>query len=100
MLDWYNKKRGKPVRSYGCSYAQSWSDVKFQRMPNVSIEAGKNDLVLDDLESQIDHGITTIGDGSFSIAQRPYNGQFAGQVFYEVRGGKITSLLKDVAYQC
>jgi TldD protein len=99
MLDWYYKKLGKPVRSYGCSYAQSWSDVQFQRMPNVSIEAGTRDLVWEDLISQMDKGIAIIGDGSFSIDQQRYNGQFAGQVFYEVRGGKIAGMLKDVAYQ-
>jgi TldD protein len=99
MLDWYYKKLGKPVRSYGCSYAQSWSDVQFQRMPNVSIEAGTRDYVWEDLISQMDRGIAIIGDGSFSIDQQRYNGQFAGQVFYEVRGGKIVGMLKDVAYQ-
>jgi TldD protein len=99
MLEWYYKKIGKPVKSYGCSYAQSWSDVQFQRMPNISIEAGKNDLVWEDLVSQMDNGIAIIGDGSFSIDQQRYNGQFAGQVFYEVKGGKITGMLKDVAYQ-
>jgi TldD protein len=99
MLDWYYKKLGKPVRSYGCSYAQSWSDVQFQRMPNISIEAGTRDWVWEDLVSQMDRGIAIIGDGSFSIDQQRYNGQFAGQVFYEVRGGKIVGMLKDVAYQ-
>jgi TldD protein len=99
MLEWYYKKIGKPVRSYGCSYAQSWSDVQFQRMPNVSIQPGKNDYMWEDLISQVDRGIAIIGDGSFSIDQQRYNGQFAGQVFYEVRGGKIVGMLKDVAYQ-
>ncbi len=99
MLDWYYKRIGKPVRSYGCSYAQSWADVQFQRMPNVSIQAGKNDFVWEDMISQMDKGIAIVGDGSFSIDQQRYNGQFAGQVFYEVKGGKIVGMLKDVAYQ-
>jgi len=99
MLDWYYKKVGKPVKSYGCSYAQSWADVQFQRMPNVSIQPGKNDYTWDDMISQMDKGIAIVGDGSFSIDQQRYNGQFAGQVFYEVKGGKIVGMLKDVAYQ-
>jgi TldD protein len=99
MLDWYYKKIGKPTRSYGCSYAQSWADVQFQRMPNISIAPGKNDYGWEDLISQMDRGIAIIGNGSFSIDQQRYNGQFAGQVFYEVRGGKIVGMLKDVAYQ-
>ena len=37
--------------------------------------------------------------GSWSIDHQRYNFQFSGQVFHEVRGGKITRMLKDVAYQ-
>jgi TldD protein len=99
MLSDYYKRVGKPVKSYGCSYAQSWADVQFQRMPNVSIQPGKNDYTWEDMISQMDKGIAIIGDGSFSIDQQRYNGQFAGQVFYEVKGGKIVGMLKDVAYQ-
>jgi TldD protein len=95
----YYKKQGKPVRSYGCSYAQSWADVQFQRMPNVSMEPGRNDHTWEDMIAGMDRGIAIVGDGSFSIDQQRYNGQFAGQVFYEVRGGKIVGMLKDVAYQ-
>ena len=40
-----------------------------------------------------------VGDGSFSIDQQRYNAQFGGQVFYEIKGGKIVGMLKDVAYQ-
>jgi TldD protein len=99
MLEWYYKKVGKPVRSYGCSYAQSWADVQFERMPNVSLLPGKNDYVWEDMISQMDKGVAIIGDGSFSIDQQRYNGQFAGQCFYEIKGGKIVGMLKDVAYQ-
>ncbi|MEP6990278.1 MAG: TldD/PmbA family protein [bacterium] len=99
MLADYYKRVGKPVKSYGCSYAQSWADVQFQRMPNVSIQPGKNDYMWEDMISQMDKGIAIVGDGSFSIDQQRYNGQFAGQVFYEVKGGKIVGMLKDVAYQ-
>ena len=99
LLAPYYQRVGKPVRSYGCSYAQSWADVQFQRMPNVSIEAGRNNYLWEDMIAQMDRGIAIIGDGSFSIDQQRYNGQFAGQVFYEVRGGKVVGMLKDVAYQ-
>lgn len=98
MADYY-KSIGKPVRSYGCSYAQSWSDVQFQRMPNVSLQPGNNDDTWESMIAKVDRGVAIVGDGSFSIDQQRYNGQFAGQVFYEVRGGKIVGQLKDVAYQ-
>jgi TldD protein len=98
-LDWYYKKVGKPTRSHGCSYAQSWADVQFQRMPNVSLLPGTQDHVWEDLIAATDRGIAIVGDGSFSIDQQRYNAQFGGQVYYEVRGGKIVGMLKDVAYQ-
>jgi len=98
MADYY-RAAGKPVRSYGCSYAQSWADVQFQRMPNVSMVPGAADETWESLIAKMDRGIAIVGDGSFSIDQQRYNGQFAGQVFYEVRGGKVVGQLKDVAYQ-
>ena len=47
----------------------------------------------------VDRGIYIVGDSSYSIDQQRYNFQFSGQVFYEIRGGKITGMLRDVAYQ-
>jgi TldD protein len=39
------------------------------------------------------------GRGSYSIDQQRYNAQFGGQVYHEIRNGRITGMLKDVAYQ-
>jgi TldD protein len=99
QLDWWYKSQGKPTRSHGCSYAQSWQDVQFQRMPNVSLLPGAKDVSYEDIIAATDRGIAIIGDGSFSIDQQRYNAQFGGQVFYEIKGGKIVGMLKDVAYQ-
>jgi TldD protein len=98
-LDSYYKRIGKPTRSHGCSYAQTWAAVQFQRMPNVSLLPGDKDLGWEDLIAATDRGIAIVGDGSFSIDQQRYNAQFGGQVFYEIKGGKIVGMLKDVAYQ-
>jgi TldD protein len=98
-LDWWYRQQGQQARSHGCSYAQSWADVQFQRMPNVSLLPGERDIGWDDLIAATDNGIAIIGDGSFSIDQQRYNAQFGGQLFYEIKGGKITGMLKDVAYQ-
>ncbi len=98
-LDWWYKKNNRPVRSHGCSYAQSWADVQFQRMPNVSLLPGTKDIGWKDLIAGTDRGIAIEGDGSFSIDQQRYNAQFGGQVYWEIKGGKIVGMLKDVAYQ-
>lgn len=85
--------------SQGCSYAQSWADVQFQRMPNVSLQPGKDKMSVDDMIKNVEKGIYIIGDGSFSIDQQRYNFQFGGQMFYEIKDGKIAGMLRDVAYQ-
>jgi len=85
--------------SHGCSYADSWSNVQFQRMPNVSLQAGKKKMSPDEMVKDIKKGIYIVGDGSFSIDQQRYNFQFGGQLFYEINNGKIGQMLEDVAYQ-
>lgn len=85
--------------SQGCCYADNWSSVQFQRMPNVSLLPGKQKKSIDDLIKNVEKGIYIIGDGSFSIDQQRYNFQFGGQLYYEIKEGKIAGMLKDVAYQ-
>jgi TldD protein len=85
--------------SQGCCYADSWSSVQFQRMANVSLEAGKTPLSVANMIKDVKKGIYIIGDGSFSIDQQRYNFQFGGQLFYEIKDGQIAGMLKDVAYQ-
>ncbi len=85
--------------SQGCCYSQNWSDVQFQRMPNVSLKPGTKKLSVDDMIKNVEKGIYIIGDGSFSIDQQRYNFQFGGQLFYEIKNGKIAGMLKDVSYQ-
>ena len=87
------------AESHGCCYADSWSDVQFQRMPNVSLEPGTAPLTPAQLVSNVEKGIYIVGDGSYSIDQQRYNFQFGGQLFYEIKNGQITGMLKDVAYQ-
>ncbi|HEX9692672.1 MAG TPA: TldD/PmbA family protein [Gemmatimonadales bacterium] len=86
-------------RSHGCAFAQSWNSVPFQRMPNVSLLPGEEGHTLDDLVAATEKGILIAGRGSYSIDQQRYNFQFGGQVFIEVRDGKLVGMLKDVAYQ-
>jgi TldD protein len=85
--------------SHGCCYADSWSSVQFQRMANVSLAPGKTPLSVEEMIKDVKKGIYIIGDGSFSIDQQRYNFQFGGQLYYEIKDGKIGEMLKDVAYQ-
>jgi TldD protein len=85
--------------SHGCSFADSWSSVQFQRMPNVSLKAGIKKLTPDEMVKDVKKGIYILGRGSYSIDQQRYNFQFGGQLYYEIKDGKITQPLGDVAYQ-
>ena len=87
------------TRSHGCSFAESWRDVQFQRMPNISLLPGEKDLSIDDIIAATDRGIVIKNRGSWSIDHQRYNFQFSGQVYHEVRNGKIAGMLRDVAYQ-
>ena len=85
--------------SRGCSFADSWSSVPFQRMPNVWLEPGPDNLTLEDLIAGVDDGVLIEGTGSFSIDQQRYNFQFGGDAFWEIKGGKKRGMLSRVAYQ-
>ena len=86
-------------RSHGCSFAESWNAVQFQRMPNISLLPGDKDLSVNDIVAATERGILIRHTGSWSIDHQRYNFQFSGQTFHEVRNGKIVGMLRDVAYQ-
>lgn len=85
--------------SHGCCYSQSWSDVQFQRMANVSLAPGKDPYSVQQMVKDVEKGIFIAGRGSYSIDQQRYNFQFGGTVFYEIKNGQIAGMLNDVAYQ-
>jgi TldD protein len=85
--------------SQGCCYADNWSSIQFQRMANISLQPGKEKKSVEDMIKGVEKGIYIVGDGSFSIDQQRYNFQFGGQLYYEIKNGKIEGMLRDVAYQ-
>jgi TldD protein len=85
--------------SHGCSYADNWSSVPFQRMPNVSLQPSDKAVSEQDIIAATDDGVYVKGDSSYSIDHQRYNFQFSGQTCWEVKNGKITTQLRDLAYQ-
>jgi len=83
--------------SQGCCYAQSWADIPFQRMPNVSLQPGNNQVA--DMIKNTEKGIYMLGRNSYSIDQQRYNFQFSSQLAYEIKNGEIVGMLKDASYQ-
>ena len=65
-------------------------------MPNVHVEPGPpGSPTPEEIIADTRDGILIDGRGSYSIDQQRYNAQFGGQLFYEVRNGKITGMLKE-----
>ena len=85
--------------SQGCCYAQTWSDVQFQRMPNVSLQPGKTPLKVAEMIKNTEKGLYMFGRNSYSIDQQRYNFQFSSQLCYEIKEGKIIGMAKGAAYQ-
>lgn len=85
--------------SHGCSQADSWATVPFQRMPNVWLKAGSPETTLEKMIAEIDDGVLIDGRGSYSIDQQRYNFQFGGDAFWEIKGGKKGGMLSRVSYQ-
>lgn len=86
-------------RSNGCAFADSPGHIPIQRMANVSLVPGTDDLSTDDLIGKVERGIYIVGDKSWSIDMQRFNFQFTGQRFYKITDGKLDGMLRDVAYQ-
>jgi TldD protein len=87
-------------RSRGCSYADSWSSLPILRMPNVSIEPGKEGSpTLDELIADTPDGILVDGTGSFSIDHQRINFQFGCDCAWRIKEGKRTEILRRFTYQ-
>lgn len=84
------------ARSSGAMRAESWNRIPLIRMTNVSLLAGEG--TLEDLIASTDDGIYLETNRSWSIDDRRYNFQFGTEIGWEIKGGKITRLLKNPTY--
>jgi TldD protein len=85
--------------SRGCTFATSWRNYPFLRMPNVHVEPGPpGSPTPEEIIADTKDGLLIEGRGSYSIDQQRYNGQFGGDAFWEIKGGKKTRMVSDVTY--
>lgn len=82
--------------SNGTMRADGWNRVPLIRMTNINLEPG--DWTFDDLMADTDDGIYMEMNKSWSIDDRRLNFQFATEIAYEVKGGKLGRLLKNATY--
>jgi TldD protein len=85
--------------SRGCSYGQDFASFPFQRMPNVSLAPGAKAMSQADVIAATERGVLFVGRDTYSIDHQRYNFQFGGNLAYEIRGGKIGRMVRDVVYQ-
>ena len=82
--------------SHGCSYADNWSSVPFQRMPNVSLQPGDKEVTrAGHHRARPRMASSSRVTAATAIDHQRYNFQFSGQTFWEVKNGKITTQLRD-----
>jgi TldD protein len=87
------------TQSRGCTFATSWRNYPFLRMPNVHVDAGPpGSPTPDEIIADTKDGVLIDGRGSYSIDQQRFNGQFGGDAFWEVKNGKKTRMVSDVTY--
>jgi TldD protein len=86
-------------RSNGCAFADSPGHIPIQRMANVSLQPGAEDLSTEDLIGRVERGLYVVGDKSWSIDMQRFNFQFTGQRFYAIRDGRLAGQVRDAAYQ-
>ncbi len=86
-------------RSNGCAYADSSGHIPIQRMANVSLQPGADDLTTQDLIGRVEQGLYVVGDKSWSIDMQRFNFQFTAQRFYRIEDGRLAGQVRDAAYQ-
>jgi len=86
-------------RTNGCAYADNPRAFPIQRMPNISLAPNAAQTSRDDLLAGVEDGLYVVGAGSWSIDQQRDNFQFGGQLFYEIKQGKLGEMVQGAAYQ-
>jgi TldD protein len=84
-------------RSGGCMRAEGFSRQPIIRMTNVNLEPGDAGS-LDDLIADTEHGIYMETNRSWSIDSRRLQFQFATEIAWEIRDGKLGRLLRNPSY--
>lgn len=87
------------VHSRGCSRATNYYNQPINRIPNLYLLPGKQELTPAQLIADTDDGVYIQGRGSFSIDQHRVNFQFGGDFFWEIKNGKLHRPLKKVLYK-
>ncbi|MEK7279450.1 MAG: TldD/PmbA family protein, partial [Nitrospirota bacterium] len=84
-------------RSKGANRADGWSSLPMIRITNLSLMPG--DWKLEDLIKDTEDGLYFCTNKSWSIDQLRYNFQFAAEIGWEIKKGKLGNMVKNCTYQ-
>ncbi len=85
------------LRSNGAARSDSWSHMPIIRMTNINLLPGK--YTLEELIAGIDYGFLLDTNKSWSIDDLRLNFQFATEIAYEIKSGKLTGrIFKNPVY--
>lgn len=79
---------GLGLRSNGAARADSWSHLPIIRMTNINLLPGE--FTLDQLIAGVEYGFLLDTNKSWSIDDLRLNFQFATEIAYEIKGGRLT----------
>lgn len=84
-------------RSGGAMRADGWNRIPLIRMTNVNL-LPKPGMSLEEIVADTDDGLYLSSNRSWSIDDRRLNFQFATEVAWEIKGGKLGRLYKNPTY--
>lgn len=84
-------------RSGGAMRADGWNRIPIIRMTNVSL-VPREGMSLEDIVADTDDGLYLVTNRSWSIDDRRLNFQFATELAYEIKGGKLGRMLRNPTY--
>jgi TldD protein len=83
--------------SGGAMRADGWNRIPLIRMTNINL-LPRPGMSLDEIVADTDDGLYLASNRSWSIDDRRLNFQFATEVAYEIRGGKLGTLYRNPTY--
>src|SRR5918999_1800907 len=83
-------------RSNGTMRAEGWENFPLIRMTNINLLPGAGSL--DDLLADVDDGIYMATNKSWSIDDKRKNFQFGCEIGWEIKNGRLTTMLKNPRY--
>jgi TldD protein len=84
-------------RSGGAMRADGWDRLPLIRMTNINL-LPREGMSLADIVADTDDGLYLASNRSWSIDDRRLNFQFATEIAYEIKGGKLGGLVKNPTY--